>query len=424
MNRRQFIYGCSSIIALPYLESLSVAGPYDNFKNLVIVFSPNGMNMDAWNLKQEAGMIQELSPTLSVFKEHKQDIVVYAGLAQTKARANGDGGGDHARSMSTFLTGVQIKKTDGTNITAGVSADQIASEFFKKHSRISSLQLGLESGKVAGNCDSGYSCAYSSTISWANPSLPLPVETHPAHIFNRIYGNGDKIDKNKNDNKKSILDFATNQVEHINKKLNAHDKRKLDEYLNSVREVERKIALENTIPKEPDGKRLIFSDKPQVFADHSKLMIDLLILSLQTHSTKVITFTLGNEGSNRAYTEIEAGDGHHNLSHHQNDPAKLEKIAKINKLHAEQVAYLLDRLKYHNILDNTIVVYGCGIEDGNAHRHHNLPIMIAGGNMDGGMYRLVPEETPLNNLWLGILQNIGVNINGIKLGDSTDIIEI
>ena len=221
-NRRKLFSYAGISIALPYLESVSFGLEQKSAKKMIIVFSPNGMNMDSWNLKQEAeGSIKELSPTLLSLEKHRNDIIIFKGLAQTKARANGDGGGDHARSMSTFLTGVQIKKTDGSNISAGISADQIAANFFKNQNRIPSLQLGIESGKTAGNCDSGYSCAYSSTISWANPSLPLPVETHPSHIFNRIYGNGQKIDKTKHTNKKSILDFAIDQAERINKQLNA-----------------------------------------------------------------------------------------------------------------------------------------------------------------------------------------------------------
>lgn len=424
INRRSFLYGAGSLITLPYLESLSFGSEKDTFKRMVIVFSPNGMNMESWNLKQDAGVITELSPTLMTLKEHQKDIIVYGGLAQTKARANGDGGGDHARSMSTFLTGVQIKKTDGSNITAGISADQIASNFFKQYNRIPSLQVGLESGKTAGNCDSGYSCAYSSTISWSNPSLPLPVDTHPQNVFNRIYGDGKPFDNKRKDQRQSILDFSLEQARSIENKLNNNDKRKLDEYLNSVREIERKIDLESKIPKEPNNQRIIYNDKPSTFIDHSHMLIDLIVLSLQTDSTRVVTFTLGNEGSNRPYPEIEVSDGHHNISHHQNDEIKLKNIAKIDKYHTEQVAYLYKKLKEANIFDETVVAFGCGIEDGNAHRHHDLPIVLGGGKLTGNQYIVMPQETPLNNLWLGILEYIGVNVSDTSLGDSNHIIKI
>lgn len=425
INRRKFLTFSGSLISLPYLESLAWSKDIESSKKMIIVFSPNGMNMNDWNLSQEnEGKIETLSPILSHLEKHQQDIVVYKGLAQTKARANGDGGGDHARSMSTFLTGVQIKKTDGSNISAGISADQIAANFFRNQNRIPSLQVGLESGKTAGNCDSGYSCAYSSTISWSNPHLPLPVDNHPETIFNRIYGDNQNIDTKKIQHQKSIIDFSLSQVKDIIPQLSSSDKRKLDEYLNAVRETERSIQLQKEIPKESEGQREYFDDKPELFSDHSKLIIDLIVLALQTNSTRVVTFTLGNEGTNRVYQEIEVIDGHHNLSHHQNDKEKLDKITKINKLHMDQVNYLFQKLKDASIFDDTVVAYGCGIEDGNAHKHHDLPVLIGGGGVNGDIYKKLPDETPLNNLWLGLLDHIGVSINGIKLGDSTDILRI
>ena len=425
MNRRKFLTFGGSMIALPCLESLVCSSDIDIARKMVIVFSPNGVNVGDWNLTQETeGKIEVLSPILSHLEKHRQDIIVYKGLAQTKARANGDGGGDHARSMSTFLTGVQIKKTDGSNISAGISADQIAANFFKNQNRIPSLQLGLESGKTAGNCDSGYSCAYSSTISWANPNLPLPVDNHPETIFNRIYGNNEKIDSKKIEHQKSVIDFSLSQIKDIMPQLSGSDKRKLDEYLNAVRETERQIQLQKQIPKEPDGQREYFDDKPELFSEHSKLIIDLIVLALQTNSTRVVTLTLGNEGTNRTYQEIEVTDGHHNLSHHQNDQEKLDKITKINKLHMDQVNYLFEKLKGASIFNDTVVAYGCGIEDGNSHKHHDLPIIIGGGGTIGGLYKKLPDETPLNNLWLGLLNHVGVATNDLKLGDSTDILRI
>lgn len=421
-NRRKLLSGLGSIIAIPYFESLGFSDTYQAHKNLVIVFSPNGMNMDCWNLKQDAGPIKDLSPTLLAFKEHQSDIVVCNGLAQTKARANGDGGGDHARSMSTFLTGVQIKKTDGSNISAGISADQIAANFFKQYYRIPSLQIGIESGKTAGNCDSGYSCAYSSTISWANPQLPLPVDNHPQNIFNRIYGS--KLNSQTIEQYRSIIDFSLSQVNKLKKDMNGSDKRKLEEYLNSVREIERKIELEKQVPKISENIKDLFNDKPDLFSNHSKILIDLIVLALQTNCTKIVTLTLGNEGSNRSYKEIQVDEGHHELSHHQNNIEKLDKIARINKLHSEQVAYLFTKLKQAKIFDNTIVSYGCGIEDGNSHKHHDLPILVAGGGIKGNQYKVFDQETPLNNLWLGLLNHIGIPMNNTVLGDSNFMIDL
>lgn len=422
INRRHFLCGAGCAIALPYFESFG-ANP-DSFKRMIILFSPNGMNMDKWNLTQGEGKIDILSPTLDVLKEHQNDIRVYSGLAQTKARANGDGGGDHARSMSTFLTGVQIKKTDGVDITAGISADQIAANYFKNQTRLPSLQLGCESSRTAGNCDSGYSCAYSSTISWANPHMPLPKDNHPASIFNRIYGDGKPVDKRKLSLKKSILDHSLEQANSLRLDLTGKDLRKLDEYLEAIRDLEKRIQKESELPKAVDGHREHFTDIPESFSDHAKMLIDLSILALQTDSTRIITIALANEGSNKPYKEIDISEGHHELSHHQNDEDKLNKLFEINKLHVKQVAYLFSALKKTNLLDSTLVAYGCGIEDGNSHRHHDLPIIVGGGAVNGGQHIVLPKETPLNNLWLGMLYNLGVETKNIELGDSTGIIQV
>ena len=418
VNRRKFLQGCGAAIALPYFESVASASENANPKRMVIVFSPNGMNMKDWNLGYGQGELKELSKTLSVLEGHKEHLRVYSGLAQTKARANGDGGGDHARSMSTFLTGVQIKKTDGKDITAGISADQIAAEHFKNETRIASLQIGCEPGKTVGNCDSGYSCAYSSTISWAGPHQPLPKDNSPRSIFERIYGNG----KNRKSRDSSILDFSLDQAKSIMKKLNGADRRKMEEYLNSLREMERRIQLEGKIPKETVGDRETFSSIPETFDSHAKMLMDLTAMALYTDSTRIVTIALANEGSNRPYKEIEVSEGHHELSHHQNDDEKLEKISKIDALHTRQFSYLMDRLKEKGLLDHTVLAYGCGIEDGNSHRHHDLPILVAGGGIKGGRHVVVEKETPLNNLWLGMLAHMGVDIDGKKLGDGTEAI--
>lgn len=420
IKRRDVLYGIGSLVFLPYLESL-YAQENSPIKRAIIVFSPNGMNMDDWNLKDNNTTINSLSPTLSCLEPFKNNITVFSGLAQTKARANGDGGGDHARSMSTFLTGVQIKKTDGNNITAGISADQIAANYFRNYTRIPSLQVGCESSKTAGNCDSGYSCAYSSTVSWSGPHTPIPKDHNPSSIFNTIFGDG-TINVDKINSRRSVLDYSLEQANDLRKQLSGTDKRKLDEYLNSVREIERRLNLEKTIPKEPDNQRVIYNSIPEKFSDYTKLLIDLIVLSFQTDSTRIATLVLGNEGSNRSYQEIGVSEGHHELSHHQNNKEKLEKLTKINKLHTKQVSYLFHRLKTLGLLEETIVAYGCGIEDGNSHKHHDLPIIIGGGKISGGTHKIFPKETPLNNLWLGLLQYLDIEPQIKNLGDSTDTI--
>jgi hypothetical protein len=425
MIRRHFLYGLGSIISLPYFESLSYSQDITlSPKRAIFIFSPNGMNMNDWNLQKDCKNLDNLSSTLKPLDPFKKQLKVFSGLAQVNARPNGDGAGDHARSMSTFLTGVQIKKTGGANITAGISIDQIAANHLKKHTRIPSLQVGCESSKTAGSCDSGYSCAYSSTISWAGPYNPLPKDINPASIFSTIYGNGSKTTLRHLETKKSILDYSLQQASTLRLKLNDYDKRKLDDYLNSIREIERRIQLEKLIPKENPNQREIFSSIPKSFDTHAKTIIDLIILSLLTDSTRIVTLALTNEGSNRPYPEIDVSDGHHDLSHHQNDQSKLDKLSQINKLHITQVAYLLEQLKLNNLIDSTIVSYGCGIEDGNTHAHHDLPILICGGDIQGDKHIILPSETPLNNLWLGILQHLDITQPNEKFGNSTNILHI
>lgn len=421
INRRNFIVGCGSIIALPYLESLSLAELPKTKKRMVIVFSPNGMNMKDWTPPNNGNIIS-LPPTLTPFKDHQKDIIVYSNLAQLRARANGDGAGDHARSMSTFLTGVQIKKTDGADLQAGISVDQLAAQNLGKKTRIKSLQLGCESSKSAGSCDSGYSCAYSSTISWASSSLPLPKDNNPRNVFETIYGDGETLNKRRRSLRQSALDYSNEQTNDLKKKLSQRDVQKLEEYLTSLREVERKIQKQESIPKELLSSKTYFDDIPETFSDHAKILIDLIVLSFQTDSTRIATLVLANEGSNRSYKEIDIGEGHHELSHHQNNEEKLKKLSNINLLHSQQVSYLFSSLKKNNLFNETIVAYGCGIEDGNSHAHHNLPILIAGGGVSGGKHIMAKKDTPLNNLWLGILDHMGVKET--TLGDSTEVFKL
>jgi hypothetical protein len=426
MNRRNFLYGVGSSIFLPSLESVSFSSDVvdTNKKRIIFVFSPNGMNMNSWKIDNSQNDLSKLSPTLEVLEKFRDKTIIYSNLAQKKARANGDGGGDHARSMSTFLTGVQIKKTEGENITAGISADQLAANYFKSFTRIPSLQVGCEESKVVGSCDSGYSCAYSSTISWSGPHSPLPKDINPASVFTRIYGNSSKSNPQTLEKTKSIIDYALEEHKSLQRNISFRDKQKLDEYLNSLREIERRVQLEHLLPKEDPNQRESFSYIPDNLTEHSKLLFDLIVLSFLTDSTRVVTMVLSNEGSNRMYPEIDVTEGHHYLSHHQNDTEKLNKISKINKLHLSQVNYLLNVLEQNNLLDSTLVAYGCGIEDGNSHAHHDLPIMVAGCGIKGNQHISMPEETPLNNLWLGLLDHISVKIDNIEFGDSDSIVKL
>jgi hypothetical protein len=352
-----------------------------------------------------------------------------SGLAQEKGFANGDGPGDHARGLATFLTGVQPFKTDGANIHVGPSVDQIAAQALGNKTRFASIELGIDRGGQSGNCDSGYSCAYSSNISWRSATTPMAKEINPRLVFERLFADGGGANRARRDKYRlSILDFVTEDARRLNGKLGATDRRKLDEYLTSVRELETRIARaeqqaskgeESKVPDYPRPTGI-----PKDFAEHVRLMFDLLALAFQGDVTRVATFVYANEGSTKSYAQIGVPEGHHDLSHHAGDPKKHEKIQKINVYHLGLFAELLDKLKNTregdgSVLDHSMLVYGSGISDGNRHNHDDLPILVAGkggGTIKGGRHVVYPRRTPLNNLYLSMLERMDVKIPA--LGDS------
>jgi hypothetical protein len=440
LHRRTFLKGLGTAIALPLLESMTplraaakaVAGAKAPTR-MAFMFVPNGVNMDQWMPRGE-GANFVLPHILEPFNHLKRDILVVSGLTQDKGRANGDGPGDHARAAAVFLTGVQPLKSEGSQIRAGISCDQYVAEHIGQETKFASLELGIEKGRQAGKCDSGYSCAYSNNISWRNEVTPMTKETDPRLVFERLFGNG-KADEAANgflqrrEFKKSILDFVLEDARKLNSKISGTDRQKIDEYLTAVREIETRIERAEKMSthtaeviagvEKPTGE-------PGDMGEHIRLMGDMMVLAFQADVTRVCTFMIANEGSNRAYREINVSDGHHSLSHHQSDPVKLEKIARINRYHAEQVAYTINRLKNikegdGSLLDNCMIVYGAGICDGNKHNNENLPIMIAGsggGTIRTGRHIRYPEETPLNNLFLSMMDRMGVHAR--EFGDATD----
>lgn len=434
ITRRTVLRGIGAAVALPWLEAMGPltswaaapsprAAPAPN--RMAWLYVPNGKNMADWTPKTE-GADYELPAILEPLKDLKKDFLVLTGLTADKARPHGDGGGDHARALGAFLTGCQPRKTDGTDIRAGVSVDQVAASRMGDRTRLASLEIGGEQGAMAGNCDSGYSCVYSSTMSWKSATQPLPKEVNPKLVFERLFGNGPDKDREKRDaQRKSILDFVREDSKDLSKKLSASDKRKLDEYFGSIRDVEQRIERASKLPpvKTPDAKKP--AGIPSSFTEHLRLLCDLMVLAFQADVTRVITFVLANEGSNRPYPFISVPEGHHDLSHHANDPKKKAKIRDINKFHVEQLAYLLKALKGvkegdGTLLDHCMVAYGSGNSDGNAHNHDDLPILLAGhgcGTIKSGRHVKYARETPLNNLWLSMLDRANVKLS--KLGDST-----
>jgi hypothetical protein len=434
--RRTMLKGMGAAMALPWLEAMlprlarAAATPETVPPNrLAILFVPNGVQIPDWTPTGE-GAEYEMSPILSALERHRKDFSVLSGLTQNWARDHGDGGGDHARSAAVFLTGCHPYKTDGANLRAGISVDQVAALRLARETALPSLELGCDKGSQSGNCDSGYSCAYSANISWRSPTTPMIKEVNPRIVFERLF-RGERLDETAEARdrriryRKSILDFVRDDANRLQRQLGQTDRRKLGEYLEGVREIELRIERAEQFA----AKELPHMDRPEgippEYADHIRLMCDLMALAFEADLTRVCTFMIANEGSNRSYNFIDVPDGHHDLTHHGGDQEKQRKIAKINRFHLEQFAYLLERMKSiregeGTLLDHSMVVYGSGIGDGNRHNHDDLPILLAGrgcGTLAPGRHVRYPNETPLNNLWLALLDRMGVEVD--SLGDST-----
>lgn len=429
-SRRRILSGMGAMVALPWLESMAwAAAPASPPKRLAFLYVPNGVHMPDWR-PGASGALGTLPATLQPLEKLREDLVVLTGLTADKARPHGDGGGDHARALAAFLTGCQARKTDGTDIRAGISVDQLAASRVGHLTRLGSLEIGAEAGAMAGNCDSGYSCVYSSTMSWKSATQPLPKDVDPRLVFDRLFGQADDPKRKDRDRvRKSVLDHVLADSRSLSGALPASDRRKLDEYFTSVREIEQRIVRAEKLPPAPKPEFGRPAGVPASLPEHLRLLSDLLVLAFQTDSTRVATFVMANEGSNRPYPFAQVSEGHHDLSHHGNDKAKQEKISRINRFHTTQLAYLAEKMKSvregdGTLLDNCLLAYGSGNSDGNAHNHDDLPIALLGGKsagIKGGRHLVFAKETPLANLWLAMLDRAGVSAN--RLGDSTGVLE-
>ena len=434
--------GLGTVIALPMLEAmlppakLFAAGGTEAGtafpRRMAFVYIPNGANMEDWTPKT-VGADYELPYILQPLEPLRKDFQVISGLAHDKARPHGDGPGDHARASATFLTGCQARKTKGADIKVGVSVDQIAAEKVGKYTRLPSLELSCDKGRIAGECDSGYSCAYQFNLSWKTESTPMPPEVDPRLVFDRLFSNGIAEETGESRAKRdlynqSILDLVTEDASRLKSRLGYTDRHKLDEYLTAVRELEQRIQqAEKFVASQPDFVKP--TGIPKQYEQHLGLMYDMMALAFQSDSTRVATFITAHDGDDRPYPFIGVSDGHHTLSHHQNDQAKKEKIAKINHFHMEQFARFLTKLKSikegeGTLLDNCMIVYGGAIGDGNRHNHDNLPILLAGqggGTLTPARHVKLGKETPMTNLYLSMLDRMGVAAQ--RVGDSTGKLE-
>ncbi|MCZ7580183.1 MAG: DUF1552 domain-containing protein [Fimbriimonadaceae bacterium] len=434
ISRRQVLRGMGTALALPMLEGalpLSALAqslkPAQRPNRIAFLFVPNGVNMEHWTPATE-GALDTLPTVLEPLQPLKSEFQVLTGLAQRNAFALGDGPGDHARSSAAWLTGVHPKKTAGSDIQNGISADQVASQHIGGRTRLPSLELGCERGAVSGNCDSGYSCAYSSSISWRSPTTPMPKEVNPRMVFERLFGDSELADESLQKRRKqriSILDLVAEDAAELKRKLGSRDKLKIEEYFTSVRDIESRLER----MEESEAKLVKMGQKPtgvpSDYGEHVRLMGDMMILAFQADLTRISTFMFANEGSNRNYRNIGISDGHHDISHHGKQAEKLEKKRQIDRFHVEQLAYILNRMRSireveGTLLDNTMLLYGGGIGDGDRHNHDDLPILLAGrgaGKLKPGRHVRFRQGTPLNNLFLSMLDKVGVDVE--QLGDST-----
>ncbi|HJN42605.1 MAG: hypothetical protein CL477_13270 [Acidobacteria bacterium] len=439
LPRRTFLRGVGATLALPLLDGMvpalsALSGPPSTaaspVSRLFVGYVPNGVIMDKWTPTAEGGSF-ELPATLRPLEPFKDQLTVVSGLASAPMfPLPGEGTGDHVRAASAFLTGVHPKKTEGPDIRGGTSIDQIAAQSIGQETQLTSLELSLDPNELIGACEAGWSCAYANTLSWRNPTTPLPMENQPRAVFERLFGDADdtsqaaRLARIRED--RSILDSLVHEVDSFRSTLAPSDRDKITQYLDAIRDIERRIQLAEAqsdieLPElaRPTG------GIPDTFADHARLMFDLQVLALQTDMTRVITFMMSREVSPRTYPELGIPDPHHGLSHHQNNPAQMEKLSKVNLHHIQQFAYFLEQLRATpvgdgTLLDSMLMLYGCGISDGNQHLHVNLPILLAGGaggRLRGGRHLRVADETPLTNLQLTLLDRIGVPTE--QLGDST-----
>ncbi len=433
LPRRTFLRGVgSAAIALPFLDAMSPAFASSTIPGgapirMAFFYVPNGMIMDAWNPTYE-GKFQEMPRSLKALEPFKDDILQIGNLTHNTGRALLDGAGDHGRCCGSYLTGVQVKKSL-TEIKSSISFDQIVANEIGKQTRFPSLELGMEDARQAGDCDSGYSCAYTNNLAWRGESQPLPPMLDPRALFERMFGTGQPMTKEERARqtvyRRSILDFVTESTHKLESTLGPTDRRKLDEYLSAIRQVELQVerAEKDTRPIEPG------MDKPYGipadFSEHFKLMSDMVAIAFQADQTRIVTFLMTREGSSRPYRELEIPDGHHPLTHHRNLPDLMEKVRKINEYHVRQFAGFIEKMKATKegdgtLLDNSMIVYGAGLSDGNAHLHEDLPTLIAGrgGNyIKTGRRMVVRRETPMCNLFLTMMDRMGVHPE--KFGDST-----
>jgi hypothetical protein len=448
LSRRLFFKGLGMCIGLPLMESVlparlraatAVPAPGTAASGaplrMAFMYFPNGARQDYW-WPATTGTDFELARTMQPLAPLKQRIQVVGGLSLHPAEPGDDGGGDHARANATFLTGTRARKTEGSDIHVGISVDQVAARHVGQATRFPSLELSCDSVRKAGGCDSGYSCAYVYNISWQSPTTPMTPEPNPRLVFERLFGSGPPEDRQRNfetrlRTQKSLLDFVLDDARSMGGQLSRRDQEKLDEYLTSVREIERRIGHAESFGPLPDVRTAAPDGIPADYGQHMDLMYDLLALAFQTDSTRVATLLLAGDGTNRAFPEINIAEGHHYCSHHRGNTDLLDKVGQIDRFYMDHFARFLTKLEAmrdpdgSTVLSNSMIVYGCGNSDGNQHTHTNLPIVLAGnggGTLSAGRSVRFSGES-VTDLYMGLVRRMGVD-DVPRIGDSSGVLAI
>ncbi|MBV11790.1 DUF1552 domain-containing protein [Rubinisphaera sp.] len=434
LPRRTFLRSAGTAIALPLLDAMipsmtamaKTAASPDRLRRLGFVYMPMGCDISRWT-PPDGKRLELLSPTLRSLEPVKQHVTAISNMELQNAYP-----GTHATSNAAFLSAAKAKRTESTDYFLGTTVDQIAAQQIGQGTQLPSLEMSMDLLSVIGQCDNGYACVYQNNLSWSSPTTPLPAEAHPRLVFETLFGEGGTAEERKADLEKraSLLDSLTSEIKRLQTKLGPQDRQTISQYLDSIREVERRIqkAEEDTLENPlPDLERPV--GVPASYADHARLMFDLQLLALQGDITRVITFQLARETSNRTYPEIGVNDPHHPLTHHGNDPEKIAKVARINHFHVSLFAEFLEKLQATpegngSLLDHSLYLYGSGMGNPNVHDHTNLPILVAGGaagNMQGGRHIKYEKPTPLSNLHLTLLQKVGVELD--SFGDSQGTVD-
>ena len=432
LHRRTFIRGMGAAVALPLLDAMipAMRAQAKGAPRFTAVYFGNGANMFEWTpAKEGAGF--EFSPTLKPLEPFRSRVNIFSGLDNFQATDQGDVGGQHPRAAPAFMSCAHPKQTEGADVRAGKTIDQYIAEKICVDTKLSSLEVSVDRNDVVGACDHGYACAYMNSLAWKSPTNPLPTETNPRFVFERMFGIGATAEERvaRTNEDRSILDGLTQEISTLRGKLGARDRTKLGEYFDAVRDVEQRIAKSEStnttfeVPSQPVGV-------PASFREYAELMFDLQVLAFQADITRVTSFMIARENINRSYPEIGLPEAHHSMSHHDNIPEKLAAYAKLNHYHVDTLAYYIKKLDSiqdgdGTLLDHTAVLYGGGMSDGNVHNNYNVPVVVVGGKtvqLKGDRHLKYAKGTPLANLMLALIDRFGVHME--KFGDSTSEIDL